>query len=193
VTDAFAAWIAEHRASIDANADLSPKERSVLHAFTDFGEQHRAYPTGGTVDLWGFGTVQKMAQPIDGGWWVALNELSAPTGLSYVDLIIAFDEERQSGSGDAAVLYWHDPDSDQMCPLPLVRHDFVMRVFAGRSPWRQEFFNNTVDLMAHAVIQHGVGGPELAEAIAGDDLPSEEEARRRAFAGPSAAIPGDAS
>ncbi|MEV5940299.1 hypothetical protein [Streptomyces sp. NPDC051994] len=205
----FDTWLTNWRAGIPREKALDPNQRAALEALADFSERHRSIPSSGDVDLWGFGTAQMMARPVEGGWWVCLHDLTEATGIGHRELQTAFLEALDRDEGEADTIEWRNPEDDEH-HLDLVRHDFVMRLFAERSPWRREFFENTADLMAHAILKSGLAdqlggvvritgdgtgnliatatGETLADVLRSSKLPSEEVARHRACLGPAAAL-----
>lgn len=122
----------------------------------DYADEHGLYLGGREVDLWGFGKAHIMFNEPDGGWWIGLYSLIEPTGLSPLKLRDLFEED-EADAERGAISVARVPYGDERDPgLPIVHHDFVMRAFALHSPWRKEFYENTEELMRHAMINSGL-------------------------------------
>lgn len=119
----------------------------------DYADQNGLFIGGGEIDLWGFGRTDVMFSDPDGGWWVALYSLVEPTGLTAEALRDLWDHEAEEYEGESVdrINYLDGVN------LPVVHHDFVMRAFALHSPWREEFYENTQQLMRHAMMHSGLG------------------------------------
>jgi hypothetical protein len=129
---------------------------SSMHLLVAHAEQHGLFlnPHRETANLWGFGTVQPLFLEADGGFWVTLEDLIVPTGLSYEDLERVFlADEASEERGDISVA--HLPVGGGLSTR-IVRHDFVLRAFSLHSPWRNEFYEKTKELMSHAMVKSGL-------------------------------------
>lgn len=155
---------AEHNAKARATITQARDEGDPLFAderitdfmgHLDYADEHELYIGGGEIDLWGFGKANILFTDPDGGWWIGLYSLIEPTGLTAETLRGLFDNEVEEYEGESADrIYYRDADDSS---LPIVHHDFVMRAFALHSPWRKEFYENTKELMAHAMMHSGLG------------------------------------
>ncbi|GAA3727580.1 hypothetical protein [Streptomyces tremellae] len=174
-------WLAHYRA---AGEPMTIEDRAVHHALVAFCEQHRAWPRldgGETADLWGFGYVPVRAVAEDGtGLWLHLADLMEPTGVTYMQLRAAFDQDLADEYSDVALVTL--PHGG----LHLVKTTFAMRVFMGMSPWAKEWWANTKDLLRLGFLHSGLADTlGMADGIRGEGpLPSVEVARHTAFRGP---------
>ncbi|WP_141581281.1 hypothetical protein [Actinomadura sp. WMMA1423] len=162
-TSVHAQHIADMREAVATLRTTEPDRNSwdALDKLVDFAEQQGLHFNPDThANLWGFGSVRVVLSEPDGGFWVRLFSLIEPTGLDDVELYRLFLEELaeqdQEGREDdhPSVHLIEAGDARDL----LVHHDFVMRVFATHSPWRKEYFENTKELMHHAMEKSGLLG-----------------------------------
>lgn len=131
-------------------------EGSALHALADHAADRGLYVNTRheKVNLWGFGEVEPLFFEADGGFWVTLDDLVVPTGLSFEALAQIFlEDEADEERGDISVAHLRVGGD---LSAKIVRHDFVMRAFSLHSPWRNEFYEKTKELMSHAMVKSGL-------------------------------------
>jgi hypothetical protein len=142
---------------IEARDDGDPRftagRASGILQHLDYADYRGLFIGGGEIDLWGFGKTHIMFSDPDGGWWVALYSLIEPTGLSAETLRDLWDREAEEYEGESVDRINYLDGTN----LPIVHHDFVMRAFAIHSPWREEYYKNTQQLMRHAMMHSGLG------------------------------------
>lgn len=208
-------WHEQYRAGLarlHAAGRIDDHQHQQQLVIVDFAERHNLALTApdAEIDLWGYGTVRPAFAELDGpGWWVWLHDLVQPAGLDHQQLVEAYVEEVAMGYEDADALEFTDKNGARST-LEAVSHSATMRIFLGRSPWAREFGEALFGAFRRAVVRSGLAdkvGPvqlvdehgnvteptkTLAQFLAaGEPLPSREEARARAFAGPSGALPKD--
>lgn len=150
--------IAELRVTADlhlSTGEIDRYKHAVTMGWTNFAEKHQVLPVIADIDLWGFGSVNVYFDDPAGGWWVSMLDLIDPSGVPYERLIELFDEETEEYDEVTTGRVEFNDDGNEWS-LMMVNHSFVMRLFACHSPWRKEFYENTKELMAHALEKSGL-------------------------------------
>jgi hypothetical protein len=183
--------------------NLTWQKASVVYAMCDFAELHNCVGLLDTTANWfGFGDIKVMFESTDGGYWVSLVDLLPITGLDWATLRGMFDSEYAECTPDVDVMTWPVGNEGHTGYLDLVTHSFALRAMLA-GPWSREFMDNTMGLFRHAMVKSGLadkispvvriredGTAEQTDMTfgefmaAGDQMPTEDEAREAAFRGP---------
>jgi hypothetical protein len=204
---ASADWCARMRHTVDQHLTtgrLTPANASLVRGMADFCEKHACIGLfDATANLWGYGTVPIYYEAPRGGWWTGLVDLIEPTGVSWTRLKEVFNNDRDEFDGsDADVVTWTEDNGEQVA-LPVVANSFVVRIMLNESPWAREFADALFPTFQRAMSASGLGetlspvvevNPDGTTATrrsfsdflnGGAPLPTEAEARARAFRGPA--------
>lgn len=141
------------QAWMDGLTNEVPEDRMALaRVIAGFAREHQVIPDIRPIGLFGFGQGLQFFRNPAGGWWMPLDDLEDPTGVPLSRLRELFAEDREEfGGHDCAYMVL-----DSGFEMEMVAHSFAMRVFSGESPWSDVFYENTKDLMAHAMEKSGL-------------------------------------
>ncbi|BCJ65131.1 hypothetical protein [Polymorphospora rubra] len=207
-------WTAGMRERIDdmyRNEGADAGTCNLLLSLLDLCERRNLYlpDTDCLVDLFGYGKVRPAGvSTIDREVWLYAGDLAEPAGLD-PEVVTDYWREEYAEGDDADLLHYADGQGVAWF-LPVLNWEATMRLFVTRSPWAKEVMDALMPAFRGAMVNSGLGDDLAGIMVEVDDegnlhatgetktmsemirsqgpVPSREEARRAAFAGPAGSV-----
>jgi hypothetical protein len=139
---------------------MLPHTLAYSRAVAAFCHEHRLVPGHGqTLNWFGYGSVplafddEADEDGLKTLMW--MEDFSAVSGISCEDLILFWMEEEEDERSDIySISYEYD---GRPITRYLFGHSAAMRAMTFLSPWRHEFYEQTKEMMSHAMAKSGLG------------------------------------